>query len=564
MALNFPNPALQTPLNEFSPDSTPAKSTNGVTYVWTNNEKWVASSVVFNDIYVNVTGDNMTGDLTLGPTGTNKITLNAENGDITANGAFLDKEVMWYSSNANTDDKYYMYVGSDGDNYAELVIQLADDATRNPLTIYKGKSSEVANQIVNIQADGSIIAAGQGIFGTSKIIDQSCIVVQSNIADRTVDIKKDGSAMFAGDVKIGGTMPSAPNITLKPDGSATFASGVTEVGSGGSITYAAGRGNLQTNGDIVLANDGITASPKVNIKADGSSKFLGTMQVQNPTVFQGLNAAGSITLEVFDSGTIYNGGTYVNFFPAEPTAGSTAVYAAQANDGSNRIIMRQDGTSLFAGTMSIGPNFDGVTIAAGTDDGLKAAKLNVRGRPNSLADEAFTIDQYPSEGDVFNRAFEVTYAGNVTTAGTINGTVVGASDARFKENITPAKPQLADVVALGGLLKNYDWNDDAPLNEELRSVRQLGLIAQEVAEVCPSLVKDINRTKTMEITPAVIGPKGKVIKEAVTSEVDDSYKGLSQEALIMKLIGAVSEQNALIQSLEAEVTALKGTSTADS
>ncbi len=77
MALNFPNPALQTPLNEFSPDSTPAKSTNGVTYIWTNNEKWVASYVVFNDIYVNVTGDNMTGDLTLG---TDKITLNAADG----------------------------------------------------------------------------------------------------------------------------------------------------------------------------------------------------------------------------------------------------------------------------------------------------------------------------------------------------------------------------------------------------------------------------------------------------------------------------------------------------
>ncbi len=128
MALNFPNPALQTPLNEFSPDSTPAKSTNGVTYVWTNNEKWVASSVVFNDIYVNVTGDtmtgqlelpggggdtqalqkqevealidtsitaapyvevagdNMTGDLTLG---TDKITLNATNGGATFAGRLL-------------------------------------------------------------------------------------------------------------------------------------------------------------------------------------------------------------------------------------------------------------------------------------------------------------------------------------------------------------------------------------------------------------------------------------------------------------------------------------------
>ena len=100
------------------------------------------------------------------------------------------------------------------------------------------------------------------------------------------------------------------------------------------------------------------------------------------------------------------------------------------------------------------------------------------------------------------------------------------------------------------MLKNFDWNKDAPVNDELRSQRQLGLVAQEVAEVCPSLVKDINRTKTMEITPAVYDAEGEVSVEAVTEEVDDSYKGLSQEALIMKLIGAVAELSAEVQALK--------------
>jgi len=125
------------------------------------------------------------------------------------------------------------------------------------------------------------------------------------------------------------------------------------------------------------------------------------------------------------------------------------------------------------------------------------------------------------------------------------------------------------------------------------------LIAQEVAEVCPSIVKTIARTKqgkelTPEevipavyedkvipaeyktiVVPAKLGPKGKEIVPASTEEVlvtpehteqvlvtpekvipatyeelDDSYKGLSQDALIMKLIGAVAE-------LTAEVNALK-------
>ena len=42
MALDFPNPAGQTPANIFSPTSTPSASTNGVTYVYDGN-KWVAA-----------------------------------------------------------------------------------------------------------------------------------------------------------------------------------------------------------------------------------------------------------------------------------------------------------------------------------------------------------------------------------------------------------------------------------------------------------------------------------------------------------------------------------------
>jgi hypothetical protein len=166
---------------------------------------------------------------------------------------------------------------------------------------------------------------------------------------------------------------------------------------------------------------------------------------------------------------------------------------------------------------------------------------------NPTGSDSFNCFRVISQGT--NRVV-FTQGGAATFSGTVTATVVPPSDARFKENIEPAKPQLADVVALGGLLKNYDWNDQAPLNEEIRSQRQLGLIAQEAAEVCPAIVKDIHRTKTVEVTPAVTGPKGRVITEAVTQEEDDSYKGISQDALIMKLIGAVAE-------LSAEVTALK-------
>ena len=134
--------------------------------------------------------------------------------------------------------------------------------------------------------------------------------------------------------------------------------------------------------------------------------------------------------------------------------------------------------------------------------------------------------------------FSVSKGGNAIFAGTINGTTVGTSDERFKENIAPAESQLEDITALGGILKNFDWNEDAPVSDEIRETRQLGLIAQEAEEISPSLVKTITRTTTNE--------EGE--------EVDDSYKGISHDALVMKLLGAVAEQQALIEDLQQRLT----------
>ena len=61
MALNFPDPATQTPVNTWSPTSTPSATTNGTTYTW-DGEKWRVSG---SPAFVNISGDTMTGDLTV-------------------------------------------------------------------------------------------------------------------------------------------------------------------------------------------------------------------------------------------------------------------------------------------------------------------------------------------------------------------------------------------------------------------------------------------------------------------------------------------------------------------
>tara|TARA_R110002012_G_scaffold260844_1_gene442600 strand:- start:24 stop:1322 length:1299 start_codon:yes stop_codon:yes gene_type:complete len=341
----------------------------------------------------------------------------------------------------------------------------------------------------------------KGINGITIRTDSSSVrevfgIYDEDNSTKKVDILADGTATFAGG-----------NLTITDDGRLNS----TEVNTYGTAGFIA---NGTSNTALDWAWRGSFGGANTSsIDYTGNASFAGKTSI-------GALSLGSATA----TGFLFmpQGLQYVQrpaSSPAEP------VYSAYKGTV-NTINFNCDGTATFDSTVSS----RGAFVARGFDP----ANYIFQGLEQSGTE---VIRMNNNGSAVFN--------------GTVTATVVPPSDARFKENITSAKPQLADVVALGGLLKNYDWNDDAPLNKELRSVRQLGLIAQEVEEVCPSIVKDINATKTMEITPAVTGPKGRVITEAVTEQVDNSYKGLSQEALIMKLIGAVAELTAKVEALEA-------------
>ena len=71
-ALNFPDPNVQTSYT--NPDT-------GITYEWANGIwKAVRTAQTAPELFVDVDGDNLTGNLTLG---TDKIVLNATNGSAT-------------------------------------------------------------------------------------------------------------------------------------------------------------------------------------------------------------------------------------------------------------------------------------------------------------------------------------------------------------------------------------------------------------------------------------------------------------------------------------------------
>ena len=83
MALNFPtNPGAQTPVNTYSPTSTPSASNNGVTYIW-DGEKWTASAESGESTFLRLdaANDPVTGAVTFNELTTHEAGVSVTGGD---------------------------------------------------------------------------------------------------------------------------------------------------------------------------------------------------------------------------------------------------------------------------------------------------------------------------------------------------------------------------------------------------------------------------------------------------------------------------------------------------
>jgi len=371
----------------------------------------------------------------------------------------------------------------------------------------------------------------------------------------------------SGNVGIGTTSPSAPlafgkavygdpssedfyRIKFKDNGGIN-----NDVGIGMPDANSLGF-NTVSNGKVIFYNgtDGETmridssgnvgigvSSPSAKLDVNGSAEFASTVEIGS---FSSTTAAavflGSGAVQAFrDSGV---------------NASTSPVFIGGRKDGSSSVT----NVSIFANGSA---NFAGVISTTGQNTVNTASSLKISQESANVSQ----IRAYGSDGStVGSLEFRVSASdgapsyisltlnndGSATFAGAVTAqSYVTSSDQRFKENITDANSQLADVTALGNKLRNWDWTADAPVAD--KGTRFLGLVAQEAETICPGIVKTIARTKQgAELTPETTDEEGNVTP-ATYEELDDSYKGISHDALIMKLLGAVAELSAKVAALEA-------------
>lgn len=133
------------------------------------------------------------------------------------------------------------------------------------------------------------------------------------------------------------------------------------------------------------------------------------------------------------------------------------------------------------------------------------------------------------------------FKGNTYATGLYQG-----SDRMFKKNIEPFSGGLDKIMALQP--KSYDTkSDEFKESVDLPQGRQIGLIAQDLQDVLPELVTDVQAPPDLTEEERKAGVQKEGLK----------FKAVNYTGLIPVLIAAIQEQQARIEALEAEVSTLR-------
>jgi len=216
---------------------------------------------------------------------------------------------------------------------------------------------------------------------------------------------------------------------------------------------------------------------------------------------------------------------------------------------------------------SAGSRIDFGVIARAIGTG-NSPNIGIRGEANNSPLQNVALEGDASGGgtknlglrlNVFNGSSNIGMEVNADTAAILNsavfvngdlnysGALNNTSDRNLKENIQPLENGLATIMKLNPTTYNFRGNGEYN-GLKLSTGLHYGLIAQEVEQVIPSLVKD-NVHYYEEGASTVSGPSA-LNDEKIVKTMD--YKTMNYTELILVLIKAVQEQQNEIERLKSE------------
>lgn len=447
--------------------------------------------------------------------------------------------------------------------------------TSTEIGYLSGVTSAVQTQL-NAKApatSGAAILYGNGSGGFSNVTVGSGLqfsggtLASTSAGGSVTTVSVNTANGFAGTV----TNPSStPAISLN-----TTVSGLIK-GSAGSLTQATPGTDYApaTSGSQILAGNGAGGFSNVGIGAglSYSGGVLSSSVTSGVTSVNGLT--GAVTLNYSSVGAPSTGGagasgTWGINITGNSTSCSGNATTASAPAGGGSFI-----TSSNIGGQSVNyANTSGSANALNAGNNYQMNRLLAGNGSFSAPSIAFTSDGAQDTGFYWGSDGDIRVSNNnyntaeIAPSGTIyvypiggnyalqssNSIYVGGSvlpsDSRLKENDVPLTGALDTINQLRPV--SFDWKADTLKGRQAsRSVSDYGFIAQEVDQAIPNIVFDspVFRKSDNEMDESHLS-----IEEQL-----GTHKALDYTKLIPFLTAAIQELNAKVDSLQAEVTTLKG------
>lgn len=199
----------------------------------------------------------------------------------------------------------------------------------------------------------------------------------------------------------------------------------------------------------------------------------------------------------------------------------------------------------------------------GTYYGTAYGSYNYAYAAKTYYDYAYGSYNYASGGYYANYA-------SYSSGSTYSSSGYTSSDRKLKKNIRSYEGAISDIMQLQPRI--YDFDTDKYPTMGLPEEEQLGLVAQELEEVFPNLIKETHEprkempesaAKEQGFVYEVVAPeekdeKGNVVREAIVlagQEVD--FKAVNYTALIPVLVKGIQEQQAIIEANQTMIEDLK-------
>jgi len=482
-----------------------------------------SGSLAFGEPYVNTTLGTLQiggpdGDITLGSTGTGSTgTFGAISGsglDITGNANIAGNLTLG----------------------GQLTI---GDNTSDTVNVVASLSSSLIPETSNTYNLGSATKFWKEIYvstGSIKFVDNSGNVVSTLSSNASGDFNIDGEFSASSITGIGNvstysssvasrlvaaeSFSSSLDSTFATDASVTIVSASAAGAFASASAYSASAAvidNTQTTN--ITANSASAANAFASASAYSSSQFTRDANQDTLITANSASAAGAFASASAYSASIYTRDANQDTLITNNSASAAGAFASASAYSASAAVVAITNANSAAGAFASASAYSASAAVVAITNANSAAGAFA----SASAYSASAVTTYAK------LAVANTFTANQIVSGSITATgdvvAFSTSDRRHKNNIVLISDALSKVTKLNGV--TWEWNED--VDDATKETPKTGLIAQEVQEVLPEVVK----------------------------ERADGFLALDYSKTIGLLVEAIKEQQTQIHSLTLEIEKLK-------